>query len=382
VTPPRVLHVVEAIESGVARYVSDVVHHVDAEHHVVAPQQRVGGFTDVAALDEMRSTGAEVHFITMRRSPVDPRNALAVTRIRRLIRRIRPDIVHGHASIGGVAARLAATGTGAARVYTPNGLIPSRSVFAIERALGHVTDRFVAVSESEADVVVARRLVPAERVAVIPNGIDLEYGVAATIDLRAELGVGPESPLVGAIGRLARQKAPEVFIRACAQVGRTRPDARFVLIGDGPLAGLVADEIAASGLGERFLHLRGLLRAASVIGQLDVFVQPSRYEGGPYAPLEAMRAGTPVVLTDVVGSRDTVEDGQSGLLVPADDPTALAGAVMRLLQDQELRHRIGAAGRARCLARFGVQEMAERLSAAYFEVMKGQSRVRRRERGL
>jgi glycosyltransferase involved in cell wall biosynthesis len=379
---PRVLHVVEAIEAGVARHVNDVVHHLDAEHHIVVPPERVGGFTDVTALAAMRSAGAEIHFTTMRRSPVDPRNAVAVTRVRRLIRRIRPDVVHGHASIGGVAGRLAATGTGTPRVYTPHGLIPSRPVFGVERALGHLTDCFVAVSESEAAVVAAHRLVPAARVVVIPNGIDPEFDAPAAIDLRAELGVGPEAPLVGAIGRLAHQKAPEVFVRACARVGRARPDAHFVLIGDGPLAGLVADEIASSGLDGRFLHRRGLLGAASVIGQFDVFVQASRYEGGPYAPLEAMRAGTSVVLTDVVGNRDTVEDGQSGLLVSPDDPAELAGAVVRLLDDHELRQRIGAAGRDRCLARFGVRDMAKRLAAVYFEVMNGQSRVGRTDRGL
>jgi hypothetical protein len=110
----RVLHVVEAIEAGVARHVRDVVCRVDAEHIVVLPPERVGGFTDTPAVEAMVEAGAEIHVVPMRRSAADPRNIVAVPRIRGVIRRARPHVVHGHASIGGAAARIAATGSGAA----------------------------------------------------------------------------------------------------------------------------------------------------------------------------------------------------------------------------------------------------------------------------
>jgi glycosyltransferase involved in cell wall biosynthesis len=361
----RVLHVVEAIEAGVARHVRDVVCRVDAEHIVVLPPERVGGFTDTPAVEAMVEAGAEIHVVPMRRSAADPRNIVAVPRIRGVIRRARPHVVHGHASIGGAAARIAATGSGAARVYTPNGLMPSRAALAVERALGRLTDRFVAVSPTEAEQVSRLRLVPRERIEIIPNGIELDVPGPPTADLRAELGVDPTTPLVGTVGRVAAQKAPEVFVRACGRVSATVPEARFVMVGDGPLADLVSTEVRTNGLQGRFLHLRGLHGAATVMGQLDVFVLASRYEGGPYAPLEAMRAGTPVVLTDVVGNRDTIADGVSGLLVPPDDPGPLAAAVERLLGDPGLRERLGAAGRARFASRYDVGRMADRLEALY-----------------
>jgi glycosyltransferase involved in cell wall biosynthesis len=96
-----------------------------------------------------------------------------------------------------------------------------------------------------------------------------------------------------------------------------------------------------------------------------VFVLSSRYEGGPYAPLEAMRAGTPVVVTDVVGSRDTVVDGESGLVVAPDDPAALAAAVTRVLADRCLAERLAAGGRDRLAARYDVRLMADRLALLY-----------------
>lgn len=366
----RVLHVTEAIEAGVARHVADVVSRVAAEHHVLVPPERSGGFTDYGALESIESAGASVHLTPMRRSPADPRNARAALIARRLIGRLRPDVVHGHASIGGAVARLAATGTPAARVYTAHGLLPRRSVIAAERALGRLTDAFVAVAPSEADLVSGLRIVPRSRITVIPNGIELEPAGPPTLDLRARLGVGADVPLVGSVGRLAAQKAPEVLVRSFAALARST-DACFVLIGDGPLRGAVAREAGAAGLGARFLHVPGMLNAASVMSQLDVFTLASRYEAGPYSPLEAMRAGVPVVLTDVVGNRDTVLPGETGLLVPPDDPDALAGAAVRLLGDPGLGGALTAAARERLVARFDIRTMAERTEALYRQVARG-----------
>lgn len=361
----RVLHVIEAIEAGVARHVTDIVRYIDAEHVVVLPPERIGGFTDTSAIAAMNGAGAELVFRRMRRSPIEPRNALTALGVRRLVRSVRPTVVHGHASIGGAVARVATVGSPCASVYTPNGLLTSRLSIRVERLLGQVTDRFVAVSESERDLATELVLVDPARIVVIPNGIRLDDPGTPVADLRARLGIDRETPLIGSVGRLSEQKAPEVFVRACRLISDQVREARFVLIGEGPLGPLVRREIARAGLGRRFLHQPGLLGAATVMSQLDAFVLASRYEGGPYVPLEAMRAGTPVVLTDVIGSRDTVVHGASGLLVPPDDPGALADAVMGLLADAELRRRLTAGAQERLRTRFDVRTMARRLLETY-----------------
>lgn len=360
----RVLHVIEAIEAGVARHVTDVVSRVRAEHHVLVPPVRTGGFTDLGAFEAMESAGARVHLTPMRRSVSDPHNVKAALVARRLIRSANLDIVHGHASIGGAVARIAAARTPAPCVYTPNGLLPGRGVIAAERLLGRLTNAFVAVSPSEAGLVRRLRIVPANLVTVVPNGIDLDLEAAPTLDLRAALGVGEETPVVGCVCRLAPQKAPEVFIRACGLIARSS-DAHFVLIGDGPLREVITKELESVDFRERFLHVPGLQNASSVMSQFDVFALPSRYEAGPYAPLEAMRAGTPVVLTDVVGNRDTVVNGESGLLVAPDDPVALADAVTRVLGDRDLGARLASAARARLASHFDVRRMAAQIEALY-----------------
>jgi glycosyltransferase involved in cell wall biosynthesis len=210
-------------------------------------------------------------------------------------------------------------------------------------------------------------------VTVIPNGVDVE-AAPCPLDLRAHLGVPDGAPLVGTIARLVPQKAPEDYVAACELIGRAIPDARFVLIGSGELEAEVDAAVARAGLGGRFTRLASLPGAAGVLAQLDVFALSSRFEGGPYSPLEAMRAETPVVLTEVVGSRDTVEDGVSGLVVPPGDVPAMATAVVGLLRDPQRRRQMGRAGRQRVLTHFDVRAMGRSLDDLY-------RRVQERSRG-
>ena len=365
---PRVLQVLEALEGGTSRHLIDVVSNATGtDHVVVVPQRRIGGLTDETAIERLRAAGADVRLLAMRRTPWSPANAAALGRLRGLIRRVRPDVVHGHSSIGGLLARLAATNTGIPTVYTPNGITQVKAGIAVERLLRSRTDVLVAVSSSEADLALQLRLVGRRRVLVIPNGIELDPP-AAPLDLRARLGLAPSTPLVGTIARLVPQKAPEDFVEACATVARAMPDARFVLIGAGELEVEVDAAVERLGLASSFSRIPALPGAAGVLGQLDVFALSSRFEGGPYSPLEAMRAGTAVVLTAVVGSRDTVEDGVSGLVVPAGRPELLGAAIVGLLRDRGRREAMAVAGRARVAARFDVSAMGAALDALYDEL--------------
>lgn len=366
---PRVLHVLEALEGGTARYVVDVVRHTSAtDHHVAIPSRRVGGSTDEAATAMLRDAAATVHTVEMRRSPTRPRNAVALLELERLVRHLKPSIVHGHSSVGGALGRIAALRSAAARVYTPQGVATSRPALLAERALGRVTDRFVAASPSEADLVIEERLVRPARLLMIPNGVDLTHPTT-DVRLRERLRVPGDAPLVGTIARLVPQKAPEHFVRACGLVRAACPNAHFVLIGTGPLRQPVSGAVASLGLQGCFHHIPVLPNAAGVLDQLDVFALSSRFEGAPYAPLEAMRAGTPVVLTDVVGSRDAIVDGVSGLLVPPNAPELMAAAITELIYDPDRRRRMAQAALERLRLRFDVRAMGAALDEMYATVV-------------
>lgn len=212
----------------------------------------------------------------------------------------------------------------------------------------------VAVSPSERADVLRRRLVPASRVQVIPNGIDPGLPPRPDPSLRDIVGVPAGAPLVGSVGRLVDQKAPLDLVRAWAHVAARRPDARFVLIGDGPLAGAVDDLAATAGLRDRYTRLPFLADADAHLADLDVFTLASRFEGAPYVVLEAMRAGVPVVATEVTGTVDLLGGG-AGTLVPPGDELALARATVAALTERPdttlgrglVAHRYTAAGLGR-----------------------------------
>jgi glycosyltransferase involved in cell wall biosynthesis len=365
---PRVLHALEAFAGGTERHLLDLVEHVtDAEHVIAVPSTHLGRPTERAAT-AARALGATIEIVEMGRSPAPHRNAAAINSMRTLIRRYRPDVVHGHSSLGGAISRLAATGMQVPVVYTPNGLSRLPWALTIERYLGARTDWLIAVSDGEHEFAERKRLAPPERITTIRNGIDLTQPSPLHPPLRERLGLRCDVPLVGCLGRLTWQKAPEVYVTACGIAAREQSDAHFVLIGSGPHATRVQSNLTAARLGERFHWLSALPGAAAAFGELDLYVLSSRFEGGPYTPLEAMRARTPLILTDVAGNRDTVEHGASGLLVPVDDPIELGRAMVDLLGDPERRAAFAAAGAERLQELFDVRSMAAETACVYERV--------------
>jgi glycosyltransferase involved in cell wall biosynthesis len=364
-TKLRILHALEAFAGGTERHLLDVVTHVtDAEHVIAVPSHHLGRSTEAAAR-RARRLGAIVETVEMTRSAAPHRNAAAINSMRALIKLHRPDVVHGHSSLGGAITRLSATGMSVPVVYTPNGLSRASWALTVERYLRARTDWLIAVSESEREFALSKRLVSPERVSVIPNGIDLEAPAPHDPPLRARLGIPDGTPLVGCLGRLTWQKAPEVYAAACRIAGRQVREAHFLLIGSGLHDDKVRSELEGAGLDGRFHWLDGLPRASAAFGELDLYVLPSRFEGGPYTPLEAMRAGTPVILTDVAGNRDTIEHGVSGLLVPVDDHVRLALAIIELLSDPGRRARFALAAAEHLERRFDVRSMAAHTTRVY-----------------
>lgn len=362
----RVLHVLEAVSSGCATHLCDLVASIrDVDHVVAVPTGQAGGRADEVAIAALREAGAEVTLIDMRRTPTHPDNLVALFRLVKLIRFVKPDVIHGHSSVGGALARVAAVAAPKTpTVWTPNGVLTSRGVLTIERALARITTATIAVSRSEAELICRNGLDKSDELLVIPNGIDLDH-VPDPRPMRDTLRVPADAPLVGTVLRLAAQKAPLDFIDACQRISEIRPDTHFVLVGDGPLQDEVDARLTAWDHGGRFHRVPYLPDVSGLLGSCDVFMLLSRYEGGPYAPLEAMRAGVPVVLTNVVGNRDVVEDGVTGHLVAPGDAAAAADAVIHLLDSAEDRSLMAKAAYMRLYRLFDREIMGDAHSELY-----------------
>ncbi len=308
------------------------------------------------------------------------RDVAALCHLVREFRAFRPHIVHTHAAkagaLGRIAARLARV---PATVHTFHGHVlrgyfnpPVTAAFrAIERALARRTTRIVAISPGQRDELLALGIGRPERMSVVPLGLELDGCLNAQArrgELRRHLRLPPEAKLVGIVARLVPIKDHAAFFEAAARVARADPAARFVVAGDGPLRPRLEAAARGAGLADRAHFLGWWEDLPALYADLDVVALTSRNEGTPVCLLEAMAAGVPVVATAVGGVPDVVRHGETGLLVPAGDPGALAAALASLLGDPERRSALGLAGRRAAYPAYDAKTLIARVEALYREL--------------
>jgi glycosyltransferase involved in cell wall biosynthesis len=310
---------------------------------------------------------------------------LAFFELRRLLRRIRPDIVHTHNPKPGIYGRFAARTVGVPGVVnTVHGLYATPDDRAFTRGVVYSLERLASLC-SAAELVqnvedfslLGRIGVPRDKLVLLGNGVDLErFRPGATPsqrrNARFELGIRGEAVVVGVVARLVWQKGfRELF--AAAELLRDRcPNIQFVVVGDTD-----RDKSDAIGPGERALaQRRGRIvfagardRMEEVYRAFDLFVLPSYREGFPRSAMEAAASGLPVIATDIRGCREVVTHGMSGLLVPLRDPPRLAAAVEELATDAGLRRRMGKAGRRKAEAEFDDRTVIAKTLQVYERVL-------------
>lgn len=305
------------------------------------------------------------------RGDVDPLAAIAAVRAGR---RLRPSVVHTHLAHGDLYGALAAASCGAALVSSKHNDDPfRRGPFRhADRLLAARADRIIAISAALHRFSVREGGLPEDRLRVVPYGLD------APPEAPPPAVVPGDGPVLLAIGRLVRQKGHDVAVRALPAIRSAHAGAVLVVLGDGPLRAELTGLAAALDVADALL-LPG--RADDVrpwLARADLLVHPSRWEGFGLVLLEAMLAGLPVVASRVSAVPEVVVDGRTGVLVPADDPAALAGGVLRVLADPATAGAFGAAGRERARGRFSVDAMADRTLAVYGEALARRARGRRR----
>ena len=282
--------------------------------------------------------------------------------VRRLMRGGAFDLVHSFLYRSHAASRLARllAGRGVPLVASERCLGDNRGTLArlINRLTARGSDRVLAVSRAVGERAAQRDGVPAARVGVIPNGIEIpEPDPRARLRLRRALRLGSGETLLLALGRLHREKGPDLLIEAL-RILRTRGVAgwRCAFVGEGPERGAL--RTASADLGDRVLFTGGRRRVGPWLEACDLLVLPSREEGMPVAPIEAMMRGRMVVATRVGGTPEVVRHDETGLLVEPENPGALADAIAAALGDPARREAMGARGAAVARAHFTLEAMA------------------------
>jgi len=372
--PLRVLLVTQVFGGGAARHFFDLAQGLTARGvqvvGIYSPHHLEANFRD-----RLNDPGMPpMHGLRMRRS-VHPLDSTDLWKLMRLIRRLGPfDVVHGHSSKGGALARMAARPLGIRSVYTPHAMItldPTLSAWQrllygrIERWLSRHTAAIIAVSEDEASHVRSLGIAP-HKIQVVPNGID-RPNFSNREQVRSQLGIAPDDSVIGFVGRLRTQKAPEVLLDAFATALGRRPNVHLLMVGGGPLQTDLGRRIEALGLASQ-VKLLGDVVATRFMPAFDIFCLSSRYEAMPYVYLEALSAGLPIVSTRVGGATMCVEPDRNGLLVPPGDTPSLAAALTSLVDDRQLRQRFAAASQ-QLAGRFTAQQMIDRTLGVYTSVL-------------
>jgi len=291
------------------------------------------------------------------------------------LRRERFDIVQTSAVKASLYGRLAARLAGVPVViFTAHGFpfheymhpVLRGALQTLERLMSRwCTDMVVSVSEADRRDAVAAGIVPPGRITTIQNGIDVSPSTPEGPAARRALGLDARAPVVGMVGRLARQKAPGDFLRAAALVAREFPAATFLVVGDGPLRATLEGLARELGIADRVRFLGFRDEVPVVLAALDVFALSSLWEGLPLTILEAMAAGKPVVATSVNGVAEVVQHGRTGWLVSPQQVEQLAAHIVTLLRDPGIARSMGEAGRRRVRERFSIERTVAELSDLY-----------------
>jgi len=314
--------------------------------------------------------------------PLAPRNEIdlaAAWRLSRVVKQLRPAIIHAHDPHG---VAMAATALSIAAPDPRPPLVASRR---IEFRIAHNSfsrwkysqvDCFLAISHAVRDRLVADGI-PSRKVEIVHEGVDVERAAAVPSgNVHAALFLPTRAPVVGNVGALVAQKNQHMLIDAAALVVRDVPDARFVILGEGELRSTLEDQIKQKHL-ERHVFLAGFRAdVLELLKDFDVFALSSIQEGMCTSLVDAMAAAKPTVATSVGGVPEVVADGETGFLVAAKDHHALADRIVRLLKDEALRRRMGEAGLARARRLFTVERMVEATAAVYEGLIAARSKVK------
>lgn len=356
-----VLHIAEAA-GGVERYLltllkkskkSALFNHVMVCSDTYNQEKFTGLVSDVIVVHSMKNA---INFKDDLKS---------IFEIRKIIKSVKPDIIYCHSSKAGAVGRIADIGLNNKLVYNAHGwafnmkMVSSKKINAykiIEKILAVFTDKIVCISEYEFKSAIVNNICKKNKLVIINNGIDLDENTNYEKSNRTKLGIPIDSFVVGCIGRISAQKAPDTFVKMASIVKNNIPNSFFVMVGDGDQLEMISSKIKRENLDDRFLITGWIDNSADYANCFDVATLLSRWEGFGLVLPEYMRSNIPIVGTKADAIPYVL--GDAGILVDIDDYQSAANAVINLYNNKELRDTIVRNEKAR-LKIFDSQRMAD-----------------------
>ena len=358
----RILHIAQAA-GGVDRYIRMLLKYLDRkvfENILVCSQdfykQDYKGLVDFFEQIEMTRT-------------IGGNDLKAIKEVRNLIKKYNPDIVYAHSSKAGAIARVADIGLKNCCVYNPHGWAFNMRCSAkkkmmytvIEKVAALFCDKIICISDAEKKSALDKKICREDKLQVIFNGVDIEAyesGEHGAIK-RKDLNIPEDAFVVGMVGRMSPQKAPDVFVKMAKQVKDEVPNAHFIIVGNGNQEDEIRKYAEDNGFSNS-LHITGWVdNPMSYVELFDVACLLSRWEGFGLALPEYMMAGKPIVASRVDAIPNIIRNGENGLLVEVDDDIGASNAVLRIYQEKELKDKLLAQGMEDVHNRFNARRVSE-----------------------
>ncbi|MDP2912863.1 MAG: glycosyltransferase family 4 protein [Candidatus Omnitrophota bacterium] len=304
------------------------------------------------------------------KSELAPKVLWSIFKLVGIVRDEGIDVIHAHTRVSQVAAFFASRITGVPYVTTCHGFFKKR----MRKVFDTWGSKAIAISDAVALHLRDDLGVRDCRIALIYNGVDCgrfakEYSAAEINEIKRRLGLEGQS-VIGTIGRLSPVKGQKYLIEALASLVSMRRDVRLLIAGDGPEESALKELVKSLGLESIVRFAGSIIDTRGLLAIMDVFVFPSVKEGLGMALLEALASGKACVASNVGGIGNVIENGSNGILVPIGDSAAIAGAVSRLLDNPELRRKMGDSGRAVVREKFSLDSMTDKMIGVYKEVLR------------
>jgi glycosyltransferase involved in cell wall biosynthesis len=309
-------------------------------------------------------------------------NFYLIPRLTKIIKKNGISIVHGQGARAEFYARLASKLAGTTK-YVSTIAMPvegfdvgpvRKGIYRFfDRFSERFVDRFLVVSDALRDAIIAEHGIPAEKVTRIYNGIEIEHyspqkDNGSREAIRHDFKVEDDAFLIGAIGRLVWQKGFAYLIRAIPSILQTFPRTKLLLVGDGPLR-LEMEALSENlKIDEHVIFTGFRADVRRILSAIDILVVPSLLEGFPMITLEGMAMAKPIIATKIAGIEEQILNGKSGILVPPEDPNAIAEASIKLRNEESFAHCLGLEARRTVEERFTVEKMVENTEKAYLSV--------------
>ena len=328
---------------------------------------------------EVRMKELDVNFF-----PVDMSRQLTfkpIRQIKNIILQNKIDIVHSQGARADFFARLSGKIADSPHIICTVAMpVEGFNVIALKKILyrfldqisGRYVERFIVVSDSLKTLLTEGRGVPLERVVRIYNGIEADqyHPHMKETDLRNQWSIPSEAPLIGAIGRMVWQKGFEYLIKAAPEVLQVSPEAKFLLVGEGPLRTHLEQLVQELNLQDKVIFPGFRANIKNFLSIIDIMVVPSLLEGFPMITLEAMAMTKPIVASRIPGIVEQISHGTEGILVPPRNPKALVTAVLTLLQNKGLASKLSIAARGRVQNDFSVDRMIRDTANLYISLLE------------